>query len=79
MPLYDQSTSLVIYFKQDNGLFLFFHSGNYFQVGKQVKMELTVEEAYRRSIETLLDWAQKEVNSRKSLLALRTYAPVHFR
>ncbi|CAA6654141.1 unnamed protein product [Spirodela intermedia] len=54
-------------------------SGYYFQVGNRVKMEMTMEQAYRKSIETLLDWVGRDVNPRKTLVVLRSYAPIHFR
>ncbi|GJN28323.1 hypothetical protein PR202_gb16433 [Eleusine coracana subsp. coracana] len=53
--------------------------GSYFQVGDEVKMEMTVTDAYRRSIQTLSDWLHKEVNASKTHVIYRTYAPVHFR
>jgi hypothetical protein len=53
--------------------------GAYFQVGDEVKMGMTVADAYRRSIQTLSDWLRKEVNTSKTHVIYRTYAPVHFR
>ncbi|KAK3119733.1 hypothetical protein QOZ80_9AG0674440 [Eleusine coracana subsp. coracana] len=53
--------------------------GSYFQVGDEVKMEMTVTDAYGRSIQTLSDWLHKEVNASKTHVIYRTYAPVHFR
>ncbi|EES15657.1 hypothetical protein BDA96_08G037000 [Sorghum bicolor] len=53
--------------------------GAYFQVGDEVKMGMTVADAYRRSIQTLSDWLHKEVNTSKTHVIYRTYAPVHFR
>ncbi|XP_066359314.1 protein trichome birefringence-like 11 isoform X2 [Miscanthus floridulus] len=53
--------------------------GAYFQVGDEVKMGMTVAYAYRRSIQTLSDWLHKEVNTSKTHVIYRTYAPVHFR
>ncbi|XP_068648115.1 protein trichome birefringence-like 11 [Aristolochia californica] len=53
--------------------------GCYFQVGESVKMEMSVDSAYRKSIETLLDWTHREVNMNKTQVIFRTYAPVHFR
>lgn len=53
--------------------------GCYFQEGAEVKMEMTVEEAYRRSMETVLQWIEKKINSNKTQVFFRTYAPVHFR
>jgi hypothetical protein len=53
--------------------------GSYFQVGDEVKMEMTVADAYRRSVQTLSDWLQREVNTSKTHVIYRTFAPVHFR
>ncbi|TVU50845.1 hypothetical protein EJB05_02236 [Eragrostis curvula] len=54
-------------------------SGCLLQVGDEVKMNMTVADAYRRSIQTLSDWLRKEVNTSKTHVIYRTYAPVHFR
>ncbi|QCD77083.1 protein trichome birefringence-like 11 [Vigna unguiculata] len=53
--------------------------GCYFQEGVEVKLEMKVEEAYKKSIETVLNWIQNSVNARKTQVFVRTYAPVHFR
>ncbi|GFY98787.1 trichome birefringence-like protein [Actinidia rufa] len=53
--------------------------GSYFQEGEEVKMEMSVEKAFRRAIETLVDWIDREVNSSKTQVLFRSYAPVHFR
>ncbi|KAL5541639.1 hypothetical protein UlMin_009349 [Ulmus minor] len=53
--------------------------GCYFQEGAEVKMEMAVEQAYQKSIETLVRWLENEVNSNKTRVFFRTYAPVHFR
>ncbi|OMO95281.1 hypothetical protein CCACVL1_05452 [Corchorus capsularis] len=53
--------------------------GCYFQEGKKVKMEMTVEHAYQRSIETVMQWIHSEVNTSKTEVFFRTFAPVHFR
>ncbi|KAI3439441.1 PMR5N domain-containing protein [Psidium guajava] len=53
--------------------------GSYFQVGNEVKMNMTVEDAYQRSLETVLDWISGHVNMSKSQVYFRSYAPVHFR
>ncbi|KAK7303270.1 hypothetical protein RJT34_14173 [Clitoria ternatea] len=53
--------------------------GCYFQEGKEVKLEMKVEEAYKKSIETVLNWIQTTVNPRKTQVFFSTYAPVHFR
>ncbi|KAH0978426.1 hypothetical protein GBA52_028145 [Prunus armeniaca] len=51
----------------------------YFQEGEEVKMNINIENAYRRSIETVVDWIGSEVNTSKTYVLFRTYAPVHFR
>ncbi|GMY27507.1 protein trichome birefringence-like 10 [Fagus crenata] len=51
----------------------------YFQEGAVIKMDMKVEHAYRRSIETVLHWVNTELNSSKTQVFFRTYAPVHFR
>ncbi|CAK9159112.1 unnamed protein product, partial [Ilex paraguariensis] len=52
--------------------------GCYFQEGEEVKMEMSVESAYRRSIQTLVDWVGREVDMNKTRVFFRSYAPVHF-
>ncbi|KAL3517560.1 hypothetical protein ACH5RR_020149 [Cinchona calisaya] len=53
--------------------------GCYFQEGSEVKMDMSVESAFRRSIQTLVDWISRETNPKKTLVVFRSYAPVHFR
>ncbi|KAG5055276.1 hypothetical protein AAZX31_03G134500 [Glycine max] len=53
--------------------------GCYFQIGEEVKMNMTTEDAFRKSIETVVDWVANEVNINKTYVIFRTYAPVHFR
>lgn len=53
--------------------------GCYFQVEAEIIMNMTEHGAYRRSLETVLDWIDKEVNTSKTQVFFRTYAPVHFR
>ncbi|KAJ1433055.1 PC-Esterase [Sesbania bispinosa] len=53
--------------------------GCYFQIGKDVKMNMTTEDAFRKSVETVIDWIASEVNTNKTYVLFRTYAPVHFR
>ncbi|THG06907.1 hypothetical protein TEA_016629 [Camellia sinensis var. sinensis] len=53
--------------------------GCYFQEGEKVKMEMSVESALRRAIETMVDWIGSEVNLSKTQVIFRSYAPVHFR
>lgn len=53
--------------------------GCYFQVGPEVKLNMSVEDAYRQSVETVVDWIGTHVNTSKSQVYFRSYAPVHFR
>ncbi|XP_051120591.1 protein trichome birefringence-like 10 [Andrographis paniculata] len=53
--------------------------GCYFQEGFEIKTEMSVESAFRRSIKTVFDWIGSELNLTKTQLIFRTYAPVHFR
>ncbi|XP_057429880.1 protein trichome birefringence-like 10 [Lotus japonicus] len=53
--------------------------GCYFQEGVEVKLEMKVEDAYKKSMETILKWIQNTVDPRKTQVFFRTYAPVHFR
>lgn len=53
--------------------------GCYFQEGAEIKMEMSVREAFHRSIKTLSDWISREVNLSKTHVIFRGYAPVHFR
>ncbi|XLR44422.1 hypothetical protein S83_029082, partial [Arachis hypogaea] len=42
-----------------------FFRGCYFQQGMEVKIEMKVEDAYRKSMETVLNWIQDTVNLNK--------------
>lgn len=42
-------------------------------------MNMTVDTAFKRSIETLLNWIDTQVNTNKTSVFFRSYAPVHFR
>lgn len=42
-------------------------------------MEMEVDTAYNKSLATVLDWIHREVNTSKTHVFFRTYAPVHFR
>ncbi|XP_044501701.1 protein trichome birefringence-like 11 [Mangifera indica] len=53
--------------------------GCYFEEGAQMNMEMSVETAFQRSIETLIDWIDSQVNMNKTQVLFRTFAPVHFR
>lgn len=53
--------------------------GCYFQEGAEVKMEMKVEIAYRKALDTVISWINSDVNKTKTQVFFRTYAPVHFR
>ncbi|KAK9078439.1 hypothetical protein SSX86_002496 [Deinandra increscens subsp. villosa] len=53
--------------------------GCYFQEGAQVNLEMKVETAYRKALETVISWINAEVNKTRTQVFFRTYAPVHFR
>lgn len=53
--------------------------GCYFQEGLEIKMDMEVETAYKRSLQTVLDFVHRELNTSKTQVFFRTYAPVHFR
>ncbi|XP_068463297.1 protein trichome birefringence-like 11 isoform X2 [Phaseolus vulgaris] len=53
--------------------------GCYFQEGVDVKLEMQVEDAYKQSIQTVMNWIQDTVNPSKTQIFFRTLAPVHFR
>ncbi|XP_028795187.1 protein trichome birefringence-like 11 isoform X2 [Neltuma alba] len=53
--------------------------GCYFQQGSEIKWDMRVEDAFQRSIKTVLKWVQEAVNPNKTQVFFRTYAPVHFR
>lgn len=66
----------IMYWLQNENVFI---RGCYFQEGSDVKMDMKVDTAYERSLQTVLDWVSREVNSNKTQVFFRTYAPVHFR
>ncbi|KAL6497806.1 hypothetical protein OROHE_026956 [Orobanche hederae] len=53
--------------------------GCYFQEGSNVKMDMEVDCAYQKALETVVNWINREVNITKTQVFFRTYAPVHFR
>ncbi|XXG54446.1 hypothetical protein AAC387_Pa03g2321 [Persea americana] len=53
-------------------------SGCYFQIGNNVKTNMSIESAYRKSIETLFLWISREADSSRTVI-FRTYAPAHYR
>uniref|UniRef100_A0A803NRE9 Trichome birefringence-like N-terminal domain-containing protein n=1 Tax=Cannabis sativa TaxID=3483 RepID=A0A803NRE9_CANSA len=53
--------------------------GSYFQEVGKVNKNMSVETAYRKSIETVIDWIDDQVNLNKTTVFFRTYSPVHFR
>ena len=42
-------------------------------------MNMTIKDAFRKSVETMIDWIAREVNMNKTYVIFRTYSPVHFR
>ncbi|CAA0812256.1 Protein trichome birefringence-like 10 [Striga hermonthica] len=53
--------------------------GCYFQERSKVKMDMDVDIAYQKALETVIKWINREVNTTKTQVFFRTYAPVHFR
>ncbi|KAL6841864.1 hypothetical protein ACP4OV_028376 [Aristida adscensionis] len=53
--------------------------GCYFQDGKKLRLNMSVEDAYQKAMDTLHKWVQKNVNTAKTLVVLRTYSPAHTR
>ncbi|KAH9614518.1 hypothetical protein KSS87_017419, partial [Heliosperma pusillum] len=54
-------------------------SGSYFQEGNKVDVNMTLETAFRRSIQTLVSWIDTHMNLTKTKVYFRSYAPIHFR
>mgnify|MGYP003362537130 CR=1 FL=1 len=44
-----------------------------------MRMKMKIEHAYRRAMKTVVKWIQEEVDSSKTQVFFRTFAPVHFR
>ncbi|XP_021897935.1 protein trichome birefringence-like 11 [Carica papaya] len=53
--------------------------GCYFQEGSEVKMNMSLETAFQKTMETLMDFVEKKINKTKTLVLFRTLAPAHFR
>ncbi|KAF9605512.1 hypothetical protein IFM89_017531 [Coptis chinensis] len=53
--------------------------GCYFQEGEEVKVNMSVDSAYQRSIDTVFKWISMDINTNKTQVFFRTFAPVHFR
>ncbi|CAI9300578.1 unnamed protein product [Lactuca saligna] len=53
--------------------------GCYYQESGDVKMNMTIETAYKKSIETVLNFISKEVDTNKTQVVFRGFSPVHFR
>ncbi|KAG9148538.1 hypothetical protein Leryth_022180 [Lithospermum erythrorhizon] len=51
----------------------------YFQEGPDLKMNMSIDTAYRKSLHTVMEWISQEVNTSRTQVLFRTYAPVHFR
>ncbi|KAI4369618.1 hypothetical protein MLD38_018041 [Melastoma candidum] len=52
--------------------------GCYFQEGKEVNMEMNIDDAHKKAVETVFRWIRNEVNPSKTRIFFRTFAPVHF-
>ncbi|XP_054786275.1 protein trichome birefringence-like 11 isoform X2 [Prosopis cineraria] len=52
--------------------------GCYFQEGLEINLDVRIEDAFKRSIKTVLNWVQEAVNPNKTQVFFRSYAPVHF-
>ena len=44
-----------------------------------MKTDMKVRTAYRKSIDTVFEWLDRDVDMGKTRVFFRTYAPVHFR
>lgn len=44
-----------------------------------MKLKMNVDDAYERALETVMKWIHTEVDSNKTRVFFRTFAPVHFR
>lgn len=53
--------------------------GRYFQDGEEIKMNMSIEAAYRRAIEAVVDYVNTQVIKDKTRVFFRTYSPDHFR
>lgn len=53
--------------------------GCYFQEGEEVKLKMNVDDAYKRALNTVVKWIHTELDSNKTQVFFRTFAPVHFR
>lgn len=42
-------------------------------------MEMKIEDAYQQSLKTVMHWINRELNSKKTTVFFRMFAPVHFR
>ncbi|GAA0184953.1 hypothetical protein LIER_32241 [Lithospermum erythrorhizon] len=51
----------------------------YFQEGPDLMMNMSIDTAYRKSLHTVMEWISQEVNTSRTQVLFRTYAPVHFR
>ncbi|XP_051128076.1 protein trichome birefringence-like 10 [Andrographis paniculata] len=53
--------------------------GCYFQEGDEVRTDMTIDAAYKKALETVVEWILRKVNTTITQVVFRTYAPVHFR
>lgn len=63
----------------DESFFDVMDRGCYFQDGNEIKMEMKIEDAYQQSLKTVMNWINNELNSNKTTVFFRMFAPVHFR
>ncbi|XP_024017385.1 protein trichome birefringence-like 10 [Morus notabilis] len=54
-------------------------AGGYFQEGNKLKMNMSIKTAYQRSIETMVNWVNTQLDANKTRVFFRTYSPSHFR
>ncbi|MFS8004207.1 putative PC-Esterase [Helianthus anomalus] len=44
-----------------------------------VKKNMSIKTAYQKSVDTVLNWISKEVDTNKTQVVFRSFSPVHFR
>uniref|UniRef100_A0A0D3GUF8 Uncharacterized protein n=1 Tax=Oryza barthii TaxID=65489 RepID=A0A0D3GUF8_9ORYZ len=55
-----------------------FNTGHWWS-RKKLNLNMSIEAAYQRAMNTLTSWVHREVNPHKSLVIFRTYSPAHTR
>ncbi|KAL2607694.1 hypothetical protein R1flu_026267 [Riccia fluitans] len=56
-----------------------FKKGNYFQLKDEIRMEMKVEDAFRIAIRTIAMYLDENIDSNRTQVFWRGYAPVHFK